>query len=71
MKKWITQKLNKENAVSVSQRYDLPMLIAMLLDIRGITEDADIIDFLSQESLTASPFEIKDMDKAVDRIRRA
>lgn len=71
MKKWITQKLNKENAVSVSQRYELPMLIAMLLDIRGITEDRDIIDFLSQETLTASPFEIKDMDKAVDRIRRA
>ena len=39
MKKWITQKLNKDNALSVSQRYDLPMLIAMLLDIRGITEE--------------------------------
>ena len=71
MKKWITQKLNKDNALSVSQRYDLPMLIAMLLDIRGITEEQDIIDFLSQETLTASPFEIKDMDKAVERIRRA
>lgn len=71
MKKWITQKLNKDNAVSMSQQYDLPMLIAMLLDIRGITEEQDIIDFLSQESLTASPFAIKDMDKAVERIRRA
>lgn len=71
MKKWITRKLNKDNAVSVSQRYDLPMLIAMLLDIRGVTEEAEIIDFLSQETLTASPFEIKDMDKAVERIQRA
>ena len=71
MKKWITQKLNKENAVSVSQRYDLPMLIAMLLDIRGVTDEQDIIDFLSEETLTASPFEIKDMDKAVERIRAA
>ena len=71
MKKWITQKLNKDNAVSVSQRYDLPMLIAMLLDIRGITQEQEIIDFLSEETLTASPFEIRDMDKAVERIRRA
>ena len=71
MKKWTTRKLNKENAVAISQRYDLPMLIAMLLDIRGITEDEAITDFLSGETLTASPFEIKDMDKAVERIQEA
>lgn len=71
MKKWVTRKLNKENAVAISQRYDLPMLIAMLLDIRGITDEDAIIDFLSNETLTASPFEIKDMDKAVERIQAA
>ncbi len=71
MKKWVTRKLNKENAVAVSQRYDLPMLIAMLLDIRGITDDKEIADFLYGEALTASPFEIKDMDKAVERIQSA
>ena len=71
MKKWVTRKLNKDNAVAISQRYDLPMLIAMLLDIRGITGEEEIIDFLSNETLTSSPFEIKDMDKAVERIQRA
>ncbi|MBQ9679061.1 MAG: single-stranded-DNA-specific exonuclease RecJ [Ruminococcus sp.] len=71
MKKWITRKLNKDNAVAISQRYDLPMLIAMLLDIRGITDEDAIIDFLSNETLTASPFEIKDMDQAVERIQAA
>lgn len=71
MKKWITRKLNKENAVAVSQRYDLPMLIAMLLDIRGITDEEAIIDFLDNNTLTASPFEIKDMDRAAERIRAA
>lgn len=71
MKKWMTRKLNKDNAVAISQRYDLPMLIAMLLDIRGITDEEAIIDFLSNETLTASPFEIKDMDKAVERIQTA
>lgn len=71
MKKWITRKLNKDNAVAISQRYELPMLIAMLLDIRGITGEDEIIDFMSNETLTASPFEIKDMDKAVGRIQTA
>ena len=71
MKKWVTKKLNKENAVAISQQYDLPMLIAMLLDIRGITDEEAIVDFLSNETLTASPFDIKDMDKAVERIQSA
>ncbi len=71
MKKWITRKLNKDNAMSVSSRYDLPMLVAMLLDIRGVTTEEEIVDFLSNETLDASPFEIRDMDKAVERIRRA
>ena len=71
MKKWITRKLNKENAVAISQRYELPMLIAMLLDIRGITGEKEIAEFLYGETLTASPFEIKDMDKAVERIQAA
>ena len=71
MKKWVTKKLNKENAVAISQRYELPMLIAMLLDIRGITDERDIVDFLYGETLTASPYEIKDMDKAVERIQAA
>ena len=71
MKKWITKKLNKDNAVAISQRYDLPMLIAMLLDIRGITGEQDIIEYLAQETLTASPFDITDMDKAAERIRSA
>lgn len=71
MKKWTTRKLNKDNAVAISQRYELPMLIAMLLDIRGITEEEAILDFLSNETLAASPFEIKDMDKAAERIQAA
>lgn len=71
MKKWITRKLNKDNAMTISSRYDLPMLVAMLLNIRGVTSEEEIIDFLSNETITASPFEIRDMDKAVERIQRA
>lgn len=71
MKKWTVAKLNKDRAVAISTRHDLPMLIAMLLDIRGITDDDAINDFLYNDRELTDPFDAKDMDKAVDRIKLA
>ncbi len=71
MKKWTVAKLNKDRAVAISTRHELPMLIAMLLDIRGITDDETIHDFLYNDSVLSDPYDAKDMDKAVDRIKRA
>ncbi len=71
MKKWITRKRNMENAQDIAERYDLPLLTAMLLDIRGLSSDDEITDFLYNETFTASPFELRDMDVAVERIRAA
>ncbi|MBQ8539187.1 MAG: single-stranded-DNA-specific exonuclease RecJ [Ruminococcus sp.] len=71
MKKWTVAKLNKDRAVAISTKHDLPMLIAMLLDIRGITDDDAINDFLYNDSELSDPFDAKDMDKAVDRIKTA
>ena len=71
MKKWTVAKLNKDRAVAISTRHELPMLIAMLLDIRGITDDEAINDFLYNDSVLTDPFDAKDMDKAVDRIKQA
>ena len=68
MKKWTIRQLNKENAVAISQRYDLPMIVGMMLDIRGVTSDEEIRSFLDADTLTASPFEIRDMDRAARRI---
>lgn len=71
MKKWTVAKLNKDRAVAISGRHDLPMLIAMLLDIRGITDDDAINDFLYNDSVLSDPFDAKDMDIAVERIKKA
>ena len=71
MKKWTVAKLNKDRAVAISSRHELPMLIAMLLDIRGITDDDAINDFLYNDSILTDPFDAKDMDKAVERIKKA
>ena len=46
MKKWTVAQLNKDRAVAISTKHELPMLISMLLDIRGITDDEKIQDFL-------------------------
>lgn len=71
LKQWSVAKLNKESAMDIAQRYDLPMLVSMMLDIRGITDENDIIDFFSDEINIEDPFLIKDMEKAVDRIKYA
>ena len=71
MKKWTVAQLNKDRAVAISTKHELPMLISMLLDIRGITTDEQINDFLYNDSVLTSPFEAKDMDKAVERIKDA
>lgn len=71
MKKWNVAKLNKDRAVDISMRHELPMLIAMLLDIRGITSDEEIHDFLYNDSELSDPFDAKDMEKAADRIKQA
>ena len=71
MKKWTVAKLNKDIAVDISMRHELPMLIAMILEIRGIINDDEINDFLYNESVLSDPFDAKDMDKAVERIKQA
>lgn len=71
MKLWTVSKLNKAEAVDIQNKYNLPPIIAMLLQIRNIRSAEEIEDFLYNESQINSPFEIKDMDKAVTRIKRA
>ncbi|MGN1139460.1 MAG: single-stranded-DNA-specific exonuclease RecJ, partial [Ruminococcus sp.] len=71
MKQWSVAKLNKERAGLIADNYDLPPIIATLLDIRGIVSEKEIYDFLYNESDIDSPFEIKGMAQAVERIRYA
>lgn len=71
MKLWTVSKLNKTEALEIQNKYNLPPIIAMLLQIRNIKSADEIEDFLFNESVINSPFEIKDMDKAVTRIKRA
>ena len=71
MKKWIISGADKEMVNMLIQKYHLPTLTAVLLAIRGITEGEDIEKFFSREFELSDPFLIKDMDKAVKRIKKA
>lgn len=71
MKLWNVAPLDKSEAREIQEKYDLPAIIAMLLQIRNIKTAEEIEDFLNNESDISSPFEIKDMDKAAQRVNRA
>lgn len=71
MKVWSVAKVNKERAISMANRLEIPPLLAMMLDIRGITKEEDVINFLQENKEFSDPFLMKDMDKAVERITTA
>lgn len=70
IKKWEVAPLNRERAAQIAERYSLPFFLSMLLEIRGFHEEEKIRDLLSGGELS-DPFLMKDMDKAVKRIRKA
>lgn len=71
MKNWTVLKLNKERAKEIAEAYSLPILIAMLLDIRGITDEEKIVEFLTDDNELSDPFLMADAEKAVKRIYSA
>lgn len=71
MKVWSVAKVNKERAIAMASKLEIPPLLAMMLDIRGITKEEDVINFLQENKEFSDPFLMKDMDKAVERITTA
>lgn len=70
IRKWEVAALDKERAQRLSEEYDLPSFLGIMLDIRGFHTREDIEGLLHGGDL-ADPYRMKDMDKAVERIRRA
>lgn len=71
IKKWEVSALDKDRAAQMAEDYNIPFFLAMMLDIRGITEEGKIREFLGDDAPFSDPFLMKDMDKAVERIRQA
>lgn len=71
MKKWVISQINKEEASRLAEIRGLPYFLAMILQIRGITEQEEIEAFLQPGGAVAPPLEIKDMQKAAVRVLQA
>lgn len=70
-KKWIVSPLNKEKASYISETFGIDPFASLLLASRGITDDESINEFINDEAAFCDPFDLIDMDKAVERINRA
>ena len=70
-KYWRISSFDKKRVAELAYEYGYDELAVFLLAARGVTEPEDIDEFLNYNTDLDDPFYIKDMDKAVDRIRTA
>ena len=70
IKLWDLAPVDKDQAVALANACRIPPLLAALLQVRGCGNQAQAAGFLEAGDFS-DPFLMKDMDRAVDRIRRA
>lgn len=70
-KKWSIFNASKEKAAQIAEKYNIDAFAALLLVARNIDKDEEVKAFFEPASNISDPFEIKDMQKAVDRINQA
>ena len=70
-KYWRISSFDKKRVAELAYEYGYDELAVFLLAARGVTEPEDIDEFLNYNTDLDDPYSIKDMDKAVDRIRTA
>lgn len=71
LKTWKVESLDKDQAVEIAANYELPHVLAMLIQQRTKGDSELIENILYDMGLSESPFELMDMDKAVNRIKKA
>lgn len=70
-KKWIIAKNDKQLARQLAEECGIDQLVALILTARGYCDPFEIEEFLSEDQQMSDPFELADMDRAVERIRTA
>ncbi len=71
VKRWQTATIDKELAREIADECGIDALVALILVSRGLCDPFEVEEFLSDELDLSDPFELVDMDKAVERIKRA
>ncbi|MBO5448584.1 MAG: single-stranded-DNA-specific exonuclease RecJ [Ruminococcus sp.] len=70
MKKWKINKYDSDKAAEFASKCDIKRLALEVLTSRGINDFQQVVDYFTDDELS-DPFEIKDMDKAVEAINSA
>lgn len=71
MKKWNVVSCDDKAAAKFAEQMDIPKLLAILLQTRGITEPEQVNELFDSGLNLSDPFLMADMDKAVKRILKA
>ena len=71
LKNWRLAKLDKENARKIACENNLPFFLAMMLEVRGISDGRYIAELMAEDFAVSDPFKFVDMRAAVERIQRA
>ena len=70
-KKWIVKNADKALAKELAEECGINQLVSLILLSRGMTDPVDIDEFLTDELYFSDPFDLPDMEKAVERIEQA
>lgn len=70
-KKWNVAEYDKQQASAVAQQCGINEFAALLLNARGMKTADEVSAFLDMRTQLSDPWLLKDMDKAVERIREA
>ncbi|MBR0423857.1 MAG: DHH family phosphoesterase, partial [Clostridia bacterium] len=71
IQEWKIKDINKKEALRISHECEIPFVCAAILYTRGLKSAEDINKFLKKSDDYESPFDMKDMDKAVARVKKA
>ncbi len=70
-KRWVVSACDRQTAREIADECDIDSLVALILVARGYADPFEVEEFLSDDQQLADPFEMIDMDKAVERINTA
>lgn len=71
MKVWTVSEVDKGNAKRISEDFNVPLLPAILLDVKKFEDNETLWEFLSSDADFSDPYLMTDMDFAVERINTA
>ena len=71
IRRWEVRPLDKERAAAFAQAYNIPFFLSMMMNIRGMDDEAHLESLFGAGEPLSDPFLLKDMDLAAARINRA